>query len=102
MRTTAWPRPAWCSSPASSRPRSAPTASASTASRPAPRPPRASRARPARAGMVGDADLPKIPLRRLATVEDMAGPLEFLATDLSSYVTGQCISVCGGKVLTPS
>ncbi|QRF61836.1 SDR family NAD(P)-dependent oxidoreductase [Variovorax paradoxus] len=53
-------------------------------------------------GMVGDADLPKIPLRRLATVEDMAGPLEFLATDLSSYVTGQCISVCGGKVLTPS
>lgn len=53
-------------------------------------------------GMVGDADLPRIPLRRLATVEDMAGPLEFLATDLSSYVTGQCISVCGGKVLTPS
>lgn len=52
--------------------------------------------------MVTDADLPKIPLRRFATVEDMAGPLEFLATDLSSYVTGQCISVCGGKVLTPS
>ncbi len=53
-------------------------------------------------GIVGEADLPKIPLRRLGTVEDMAGPLEFLATDLSSYVTGQCISVCGGKVLTPS
>jgi NAD(P)-dependent dehydrogenase (short-subunit alcohol dehydrogenase family) len=53
-------------------------------------------------GIVGDADLPKIPLRRLGTVEDMAGPLEFLATDLSAYVTGQCISVCGGKVLTPS
>lgn len=53
-------------------------------------------------GIVGEADLPRIPLRRLGTVEDMAGPLEFLATDLSSYVTGQCISVCGGKVLTPS
>jgi NAD(P)-dependent dehydrogenase (short-subunit alcohol dehydrogenase family) len=53
-------------------------------------------------GIVGDSDLPKIPLRRLGTVDDMAGPLEFLATDLSSYVTGQCISVCGGKVLTPS
>lgn len=53
-------------------------------------------------GMVTDADTARIPLRRLATVEDMAGPLEFLATDLSSYVTGQCISVCGGKVLTPS
>ncbi|GAA5232311.1 SDR family oxidoreductase [Verticiella sediminum] len=53
-------------------------------------------------GMVNDADTVRIPLRRLATVEDMAGPLEFLATDLSSYVTGQCISVCGGKVLTPS
>jgi NAD(P)-dependent dehydrogenase (short-subunit alcohol dehydrogenase family) len=53
-------------------------------------------------GIVGEGDLPKIPLRRLGTVEDMAGPLEFLATDLSAYVTGQCISVCGGKVLTPS
>lgn len=52
--------------------------------------------------MVTDSDLPRIPLRRLGTVEDMAGPLEFLATDLSSYVTGQCISVCGGKVLTAS
>ncbi|CAN5646246.1 SDR family NAD(P)-dependent oxidoreductase [soil metagenome] len=53
-------------------------------------------------GIVNDGDLPKIPLRRLATVEDMAGPLEFLATDLSSYVTGQTISVCGGKIMTPS
>jgi NAD(P)-dependent dehydrogenase (short-subunit alcohol dehydrogenase family) len=26
--------------------------------------------------------------------------VEFLATDLSRYVTGQCISVCGGSVLT--
>ena len=44
----------------------------------------------------------KVPLRRLGTAEDCANVLEFLATDLSSFVTGQCISVCGGLVLTPS
>ena len=27
---------------------------------------------------------------------------EFGRIDLSRYVTGQCLSVCGGKVLTPS
>lgn len=41
-----------------------------------------------------------IPLRRLGTVEDCAKVVEFLATDLSGYITGQCISVCGGAVLT--
>jgi 3-oxoacyl-[acyl-carrier protein] reductase len=43
-----------------------------------------------------------VPLRRLGTPEDCAGVIEFLATDLSRYVTGQCISVCGGAVLTPN
>lgn len=43
-----------------------------------------------------------IPLRRFADVEDLCGPLEFLVTDLSRYVTGQILSVCGGVVLTPS
>ena len=43
-----------------------------------------------------------LPLRRLGTPEDVAGALEFLATDLSQYVTGQVISVCGGAVLTAS
>ncbi len=47
-------------------------------------------------------DARRIPLRRLGTVEDCANVLEFLATDLSSYVTGQSISVCGGSVLSPS
>jgi len=47
-------------------------------------------------------DLDRIPLRRLGTEADCAGTLEFLASDLSGYVTGQCISVCGGRVLTPS
>jgi len=44
----------------------------------------------------------RILLRRLGQVEDCAGVLEFLATDLSQYVTGQVISVCGGNVLTPN
>ena len=38
----------------------------------------------------------KIPLRRGGTVEDIANVATFLASDMSSYVTGQVISVCGG------
>jgi NAD(P)-dependent dehydrogenase (short-subunit alcohol dehydrogenase family) len=41
----------------------------------------------------------QIPLGRLGTPEDVAKVVEFLVTDLSDYVTGQCISVCGGYVL---
>lgn len=37
-----------------------------------------------------------IPLRRGGTPEDVADVALFLASDLSSYVTGQVISVCGG------
>ena len=40
----------------------------------------------------------QIPLRRLGTPEDCARVVEFLVTDLSDYVTGQCIPVCGGFV----
>ena len=43
-----------------------------------------------------------IPLQRLGEAEDCAGVVEFLVTDLSRYVTGQCISVCGGATLTPA
>lgn len=43
-----------------------------------------------------------IALRRFGTVEDLANVVEFLATDLSGYVTGQVISVCGGAVLHPN
>jgi NAD(P)-dependent dehydrogenase (short-subunit alcohol dehydrogenase family) len=53
-------------------------------------------------GIGTDAEATKIPLRRLGQVEDCAGVLEFLVTDLSQYVTGQVISVCGGAVLTPN
>jgi NAD(P)-dependent dehydrogenase (short-subunit alcohol dehydrogenase family) len=41
---------------------------------------------------------PQIPLRRLGMPEDCARVVEFLTTDLSDYVTGQCIPVCGGYV----
>jgi len=44
----------------------------------------------------------RIPLRRLGTPDDCAKVVEFLATDLSDYVTGQVICVCGGMVLSPS
>ncbi len=38
----------------------------------------------------------KIPLRRGGKPQDVADTALFLASDLSSYVTGQVISVCGG------
>lgn len=53
-------------------------------------------------GMQDERELKRIPLRRFGEVEDCANVLEFLVTPLSAYVTGQCISVCGGQVLTPS
>lgn len=43
-----------------------------------------------------------VPLRRLGETEDCANVIEFLVTDQSSYITGQCISVCGGMALTPA
>ncbi|MFC2383219.1 MAG: SDR family oxidoreductase, partial [Porphyromonas sp.] len=38
----------------------------------------------------------QIPLRRGGTPEDVANVATFLASDLSSYVSGQTIHVCGG------
>jgi 3-oxoacyl-[acyl-carrier protein] reductase len=38
----------------------------------------------------------KIPLRRAGTVDDVANVTLFLASDLSSYVSGQVVNVCGG------
>ena len=40
--------------------------------------------------------LEKIPLKRGGTTEDVANVSLFLASELSSYVSGQVISVCGG------
>ena len=39
-----------------------------------------------------------VALRRLGTVEDRAKVVEFLATDLSDYVTGVVIPIDGGLV----
>ena len=41
----------------------------------------------------------KIALGRLGMPEDCAKVIEFLVTDMSDYVTGQTIPVCGGYVL---
>ena len=40
----------------------------------------------------------QIALRRVGQPEEAAKVVEFLVTDLSDYVTGQCIPVCGGYV----
>ena len=37
-----------------------------------------------------------IPLRRLGTVEEVAQAIFYLGSPLSSYITGQCLSVDGG------
>jgi 3-oxoacyl-[acyl-carrier protein] reductase len=43
--------------------------------------------------------LEEIALKRLGDPEDCARVVEFLATNLSDYVTGQVIRVCGGVCL---
>ena len=45
---------------------------------------------------VKDEYLKMIPLKRGGTVEDIAHTALYLASDLSSYVTGQVIAVNGG------
>ncbi len=53
-------------------------------------------------GIGTGAEAARIPLRRLGEPGDCARVVEFLVSDLSRYVTGQCISVCGGAALTPA
>ena len=40
-----------------------------------------------------------IPLKRMGTVKDVANLVKFLASDESSYITGQVINVDGGMVM---
>lgn len=40
-----------------------------------------------------------IPLKRMGTPEDVANVVRFLASDDSSYITGQVISVDGGMLM---
>ncbi|KMO10396.1 SDR family oxidoreductase [Methylobacterium platani] len=48
---------------------------------------------------VREALIDQTPLRRLATPEDVAGPVLFLAGDESRFVTGQVLTVDGGLVM---
>jgi len=49
-----------------------------------------------KAGDAADKYKAGIPLGRFATAEDIANVTLFLASNMSSYVTGQVISACGG------
>jgi len=40
-----------------------------------------------------------IPLRRIPSPEDIAGPILFLASDLARHITGEVLNVNGGSVL---
>jgi 3-oxoacyl-[acyl-carrier protein] reductase len=41
----------------------------------------------------------KIPISRIPSAEDIAGPILFLASDLSRHITGEILNVNGGSVL---
>jgi 3-oxoacyl-[acyl-carrier protein] reductase len=54
-----------------------------------------------RTGRLGDRDAmarERVPLGREGTIEDCAGVVEFLVTELSAYVTGRTIPIDGGLV----
>ena len=40
-----------------------------------------------------------VPLGRLGTAEDLAGPTVFLATEDARYITGACLVVDGGVLV---
>ena len=46
-----------------------------------------------------DEELKKIPLGRIATADDIAGPVLFLASDMSRHINGEVLNVNGGSVL---
>jgi len=53
--------------------------------------------------MISDADfhysIDEVPMGRVATPEEVADVALFLVSDLSRYVTGQCIGVNGGMFM---
>jgi 3-oxoacyl-[acyl-carrier protein] reductase len=46
-----------------------------------------------------DAALATIPLRRVATPEEIAAPVAFIASDMATFITGEILNVNGGAVL---
>jgi len=40
-----------------------------------------------------------IPLGRIASAEDVAGPIAFLCSPLARHITGEIVNVNGGSVL---
>jgi 3-oxoacyl-[acyl-carrier protein] reductase len=51
------------------------------------------------AGAAGEKEAATIPLGRIASAEDIAGPVVFLASSLASHITGEILNVNGGSVL---
>jgi NAD(P)-dependent dehydrogenase (short-subunit alcohol dehydrogenase family) len=47
-------------------------------------------------GLLGGIARHEVPMGRIGTAEDIAGPALFLASELSAYITGLCLYVGGG------
>jgi 2-deoxy-D-gluconate 3-dehydrogenase len=51
-------------------------------------------------GAAGQALISRVPMQRWATADELAGPAVFLASDASSFMTGQSLIVDGGLSVT--
>src|SRR5690606_29022766 len=51
------------------------------------------------AGEARKARIAAVPLQRAGTPADMAAATSFLLSPDASYITGECIHVCGGDVM---
>jgi NAD(P)-dependent dehydrogenase (short-subunit alcohol dehydrogenase family) len=46
-------------------------------------------------------EIPRTPVRRLGTPEDIAAVIAWLCSDESAFVTGECINASGGWYMRP-